>query len=86
MSIWTWQHIVLTDMYYLETADVCRCFGAKLLVLCHLCVYGYDPSERVVFLDRQFFCGKPFAAVTTKTISTVSTDHFPNRARQNRGF
>jgi hypothetical protein len=49
MSIWTWQHIVLTDMYYLETADVYRYFDAKILVLCHLCVCGYDQSESIVF-------------------------------------
>lgn len=45
-------------------------------------------NQRALFSRSPIFLWKTFAAVNfrAKTISTVSTVHFPNRARQNRGF
>ena len=34
MAIWTWQHIVLKDMYYFASSGICLYSKAKPLVLC----------------------------------------------------
>ena len=76
MAIWTWQHIVLKDMYYFWLLGICLYCNAKPLVLFYLRPCVATSSERVApwivdFSVENFYWLKmpnAFEVLTMKTI------------------